>query len=64
MRGDAVPLCDAWGLSDHALNSALGRYDGDVYKALYASAQPDLNPMNRDEVDPALLALALSTPHS
>ena len=36
----------------HALNSALGRYDGDVYTALYASAQPALNPMNRDEVDP------------
>jgi len=52
VRRDAVPLCDAWGFSDHALNSALGRYDGDVYTALYASAQPALNPMNRDEVDP------------
>jgi len=25
VRSDAVPLCDAWGFSDHALNSALGR---------------------------------------
>ena len=31
-----------------------------MYKALYASAQPALNPMNRDEVDPAFLTLTLT----
>ena len=31
-----------------------------MYKALYASAQPALNPMNRDEVDSAFLALTLT----
>ena len=29
---EAVPLVDAF---DQILNSALGRYDGDVYKHLY-----------------------------
>jgi acyl-CoA oxidase len=53
IRADAVPLVDAWGHSDHALNSALGRYDGEVYKALLASAQPESNPMNSDDVTPA-----------
>jgi len=53
LRADAIPLVDAWGHSDHALNSALGRWDGQVYDALLASAQPDSNPMNRDEVSPA-----------
>lgn len=51
VRRDAVPLVDAWGHSDHALRSALGRYDGRVYEALLASAQADVNPMNRDVVD-------------
>jgi len=53
VRQDAVPLVDAWGHSDHALKSALGRYDGQVYEALLASAQPEVNPLNRDKVDPA-----------
>lgn len=30
LRADAVPLVDAWGHSDHCLNSALGRRDGRV----------------------------------
>jgi len=53
IRADAVPLVDAWGHSDHALNSALGRWDGEVYQALFASAQADSNPMNREDVTPA-----------
>lgn len=53
LRADAVPLVDAWGHSDHALNSALGRRDGQVYDALLASVQPDMNPMNRDLITPA-----------
>ena len=53
VRPDAVALCDAWGHSDHALNSTIGRYDGNVYEALYASAQPAQNPMNAQLVDAA-----------
>eukprot|EP00455_Lapot_gusevi_P026012 TRINITY_DN2745_c0_g1_i5.p1 TRINITY_DN2745_c0_g1~~TRINITY_DN2745_c0_g1_i5.p1 ORF type:complete len:699 (+),score=206.55 TRINITY_DN2745_c0_g1_i5:61-2157(+) len=34
VRRDAVPLVDAFAFSDHYLNSALGRYDGNVYEAL------------------------------
>jgi hypothetical protein len=39
LRPDAVGLVDAFGFSDYALNSALGRADGDVYRALLAAAQ-------------------------
>lgn len=53
LRPDAVALVDAWGHSDHSLNSALGRYDGQVYEALYASAQGDVNPMNSEPVTQA-----------
>ncbi|CAK9057637.1 A chain [Durusdinium trenchii] len=49
LRADAVPLVDAWGHSDHCLNSALGRRDGRVYEALWDSVQPEVNPMNKDE---------------
>ncbi len=44
VRRSAVGLVDAWALSDVNLNSALGRYDGKVYEALYAMAQRD--PLN------------------
>ena len=53
MRPDAVPLVDAWGHSDHLLNSALGRYDGDVYRALMMTTDGRLNPMNKDVVHDA-----------
>jgi acyl-CoA oxidase len=53
VRPSAVPLCDAWGHSDHKLNSTLGRFDGKVYEALYESAQAHMNPMNKETVDPA-----------
>ena len=52
VRPNAVSLVDAWGHSDHMLHSALGRRDGRVYEALWKSAQGDINPMNRDLVDP------------
>ena len=35
VRREAVPLVDAFDIPDEMLNSALGRYDGDVYKHLY-----------------------------
>jgi acyl-CoA oxidase len=53
VRHDAVPLVDGWGHSDHLLNSVLGRYDGDVYRALLMSTRPELNPMNATKVHEA-----------
>jgi len=42
IRPQAVPLVDGWALPDYLLNSALGRYDGNVYPALvdFASREP------------------------
>lgn len=39
IRREAVPLVDAFDVPDEILNSALGRYDGDVYRHLYEWAQ-------------------------
>jgi acyl-CoA oxidase len=39
VRREAVPLVDAFDVPDEILNSALGRYDGDVYTHLYEWAQ-------------------------
>jgi len=47
VRADVVPLMDAFEFPDNALNSALGRRDGNVYEALFSSTK--LNPIN----DPA-----------
>jgi len=55
VRTDAVPLVDAWDHSDKALRSAIGKYDGRVYEALFASAQASVNHMNREVVDSAFL---------
>ena len=33
VRAQAIPLTDAFGISDALLQSVLGRYDGDVYNA-------------------------------
>jgi len=52
IRDNAVALVDAWGFSDHFLNSALGRYDGNVYQALYDWAK--LAPLNAHEVPPGI----------
>merc|ERR1719198_1437992 len=35
LRDDVIGLTDAFDLSDRVLNSALGRFDGRVYEALY-----------------------------
>lgn len=51
LRPDAVALVDAFGLTDYQLNSALGRKDGDVYRALLAAAQA--SPLNATEEGPA-----------
>mmetsp|Transcript_31672 Transcript_31672/g.38254 ORF Transcript_31672/g.38254 Transcript_31672/m.38254 type:complete len:140 (+) Transcript_31672:71-490(+) len=39
IRPDAVALVDAFNHTDYALNSAIGRYDGQVYPALWEHAQ-------------------------
>jgi acyl-CoA oxidase len=39
IRPDAVPLVDSFDFGDNVLRSAIGRYDGNVYEALFDSAQ-------------------------
>jgi len=44
LRPDAVALVDAFDIPDRVLCSTIGRYDGNVYEALYNAAQKsDLN---------------------
>lgn len=49
VRPDAVALTDAFEFPDNVLNSAIGRYDGKVYEALYAAARS--SPMNARGLD-------------
>ena len=49
VRREAVPLVDAFDVPDEILNSALGRYDGDVYTHLYEWAQRA--PRNKKKVN-------------
>mmetsp|Transcript_25494 Transcript_25494/g.55452 ORF Transcript_25494/g.55452 Transcript_25494/m.55452 type:complete len:695 (+) Transcript_25494:125-2209(+) len=51
LRPNAVALVDAFAHEDYLLNSALGRYDGDVYRALLDMAQG--SPLNTTEEGPA-----------
>jgi len=39
LRPDAIALVDAFDIPDKVLNSALGKFDGNVYEALYEAAQ-------------------------
>lgn len=45
IRIDAACLVDAWSIPDYLLNSALGRYDGNVYTNVFRSAH-EQNPLN------------------
>lgn len=47
-RPTAVPVADAFRHTDNFLNSALGRYDGDVYRALFDSTK--LEALNNQDV--------------
>eukprot|EP00937_MAST-01D_sp_MAST-1D-sp2_P001966 g1966.t1 len=47
LRPDAVVLCDAFGFTDYALGSTLGRHDGNVYEAIYNEAR--LSPLNQSK---------------
>jgi len=46
IRPDAVPLSDSWNFSDAALESALGRFDGNVYENMYNWALQ--TPLNKE----------------
>lgn len=48
LRPNVVALVDAFNYTDHYLGSVLGRYDGNVYPALYAQAWKD--PLNESVV--------------
>uniref|UniRef100_M4B9A9 Acyl-coenzyme A oxidase n=1 Tax=Hyaloperonospora arabidopsidis (strain Emoy2) TaxID=559515 RepID=M4B9A9_HYAAE len=52
IRPHAVTLVDGFNFSDHMLNSTLGRYDGNVYEALFESVQHD--PLNHSSGKVAL----------
>lgn len=47
-RPDAVALVDAFDWHDQTLNSALGRYDGNVYEKMYELAKK--GPLNNQSV--------------
>ncbi|KAF4046355.1 Acyl-CoA oxidase domain-containing protein [Phytophthora infestans] len=48
VRRNAVRLTDAWDFSDFELNSTIGRYDGDIYRALVEQTKRE--PLNASEV--------------
>lgn len=48
VRRNSVRLTDAWDFSDFELNSTIGRYDGDIYRALVA--QTSHEPLNASEI--------------
>jgi acyl-CoA oxidase len=48
LRPNAVALVDAFDYPDKVLDSCLGRYDGQVYQALYEYAKN--SPLNNKEV--------------
>lgn len=44
IRQYAVPLIDAFALSDHIINSPLGKWDGSVYESYFAQVRAS-NPL-------------------
>ncbi|ETM03210.1 hypothetical protein L917_00545 [Phytophthora nicotianae] len=48
VRRNVVRLTDAWDFSDFELNSTLGRFDGDIYRALVEHAKRE--PLNASQV--------------
>lgn len=51
LRPHVVRLVDAWAVPDYLLQSALGRYDGDVYNDLFRRAHRE-NPLNSVTFNP------------
>ncbi|KAL7416641.1 putative acyl-coenzyme A oxidase I [Mrakia frigida] len=59
LRAVAVPVVDSFALSDHIINSPLGRYDGDVYQAYFdqvrrANPLPKVHPYFERLIKPLL----------
>jgi acyl-CoA oxidase len=52
IRPNAVALVDSFDFTDYSLNSCLGRYDGNVYEALYNMAKNST--LNTSEVAPGV----------
>ncbi|KAE8983558.1 Peroxisomal acyl-coenzyme A oxidase 1 [Phytophthora rubi] len=48
IRKNCVLLTDAWDFSDFELNSTIGRYDGDIYRALVKRTADE--PLNKTQV--------------
>ncbi|KAE9027800.1 Peroxisomal acyl-coenzyme A oxidase 1 [Phytophthora rubi] len=48
IRKNCVLLTDAWDFTDFELNSTIGRYDGDVYRAMVRRAADE--PLNKTQV--------------
>ncbi|KAH7488265.1 Peroxisomal acyl-coenzyme A oxidase 1 [Phytophthora ramorum] len=48
IRKNCVLLTDAWDFTDFELNSTIGRYDGDIYRALVRRAADE--PLNKTQV--------------
>jgi acyl-CoA oxidase len=48
IRKNCVLLTDAWDFSDFELGSTIGRYDGDIYRALVKRAADE--PLNKTQV--------------
>jgi acyl-CoA oxidase len=51
IRQDAIALADAWDHRDYILNSAIGKYNGDVYEELYEASKKST--LNQTDVLPA-----------
>jgi acyl-CoA oxidase len=47
IRQYAVPLIDAFALSDHLINSPLGKWDGSVYESYFAQVRAS-NPLPKE----------------
>lgn len=48
IRPNAIALVDAFDHDDHVLQSCIGRYDGNVYQALYEYVKS--SPLNKSDV--------------
>lgn len=51
IRPHAVPLVDAFSIPDYLLDSALGKYDGDIYRAMWQRSHLE-NPLNMEIFSP------------
>ncbi|KAJ0391967.1 hypothetical protein P43SY_007526 [Pythium insidiosum] len=62
VRKNAVLLTDAWDYSDFEINSAIGRYDGDIYRALVKRTEDE--PLNGTQVPESYEAFLKPLIHS